>query len=197
MEWLNLYMRIRLANIEDASQILSIYSQYIESIITLEYKLSTLEEFKKRIENIIKKYPYLVCEDENNKIIGYCYANKFLEREAYNWSCELSIYMDKNNISKGMGKKLCSIIIEILKYQGIKNIYSKVTVPNSKSEKLHNSLGFKLIGTYNNIGYKNGKWHSVNLFEKEIISDYNNPKDIIPIEKIEKEKIIYFIENNK
>ncbi|EKV56453.1 Sortase related acyltransferase [Brachyspira hampsonii 30446] len=190
-------MKIRLANIEDASQILSIYSQYIDTNITFEYKLPTLEEFKNRIENIIEKYPYLVCEDDSKKIIGYCYANKFLEREAYNWSCELSIYLDKNNISRGIGKKLCSIIIEILKYQGIKNIYSKVTVPNTKSDKLHYSLGFNLIGNYNNIGYKNGKWHSVSIFEKELIFDYDNPKDIIPIKEINEEKIISFIENYK
>ncbi len=190
-------MKIRLANIEDTFQILSIYSQYIDTSITFEYTLPTLEAFKNRIENIIEKYPYLVCEDENNQIIGYCYANKFLEREAYNWSCELSIYLDKNNINKGIGKKLCCIIIDILKYQGIKNVYSKVTVPNTKSEKLHYSLGFNLIGSYNNIGYKNGKWHSVRLFEKELLSDYNNPKAIIPIKEIDEEKITFFIENYK
>ena len=188
-------MKIRLANTEDTSKILSIYSQYIDTSITFEYKLPTLEAFKNRIENIIEKYPYLVCEDENNQIIGYCYANKFLEREAYNWSCELSIYLDKNNINKGIGKKLCSIIIDILKYQGIKNIYSKVTVPNTKSEKLHYSLGFNLIGTYHNVGYKNNNWYNVGLFEKEIYKSLDKPKDIINIKEIPNEKLINIINN--
>ena len=104
---------------------------------------------------------------------------------------------NRKRANKGIGKKLCCIIIDILKYQGIKNVYSKVTVPNTKSEKLHYSLGFNLIGSYNNIGYKNGKWHSVRLFEKELLSDYNNPKAIIPIKEIDEEKITFFIENYK
>ena len=75
-------MKIRLANVEDNLSILKIYSQYIDTPITFEYKLPTEDEFKKRIENITKKYPYLVCEDEIGKIIGYAYANKFMESEA-------------------------------------------------------------------------------------------------------------------
>ncbi|MDA1468356.1 GNAT family N-acetyltransferase [Brachyspira hyodysenteriae] len=99
-----------------------------------------LKKSSKRIENITSKYPYLVCEDENGKIIGYAYANKFMEREAYNWNTELSVYIDNSSNSKGIGKKLCYIIIDILKYQGIRNTYSKVTLPNEKSEKLHYSF---------------------------------------------------------
>ncbi|WP_297204609.1 GNAT family N-acetyltransferase [uncultured Brachyspira sp.] len=184
-------MKVRLANTEDTLSILKIYSQYIETSVTFEYKLPTEEEFKKRIENITQKYPYLVCEDENdkNKIIGYAYANKFMDREAYNWNAELSVYIDNSNTSKGIGKKLCFIIIEILKYQGIKNIYSKVTIPNDKSEKLHYSLGFNLIGTYHNAGYKNNNWHDVGIFEKEIYSNIDKPKDIINIKEISNDKI--------
>ena len=75
-------MLIRQATTKDTLSILSIYSQYIDTPITFEYDLPTEKEFKERIENILKTYPYLVCED-NNKIIGYCYAHKFMEREAY------------------------------------------------------------------------------------------------------------------
>ena len=188
-------MKIRLANLEDTLSILKIYSQYIDTPITFEYKLPTEEEFKKRIENITKKYPYLVCEDENGKIIGYAYANKFMEREAYNWNTELSVYIDNSSTSKGIGKKLCFIIIEILKYQGIRNVYSKVTLTNEKSEKLHYSLGFNLIGTYHNVGYKNNNWYNVGLFEKEIYKSLDKPKDIINIKEIPNEKLINIINN--
>ncbi|WP_300758340.1 GNAT family N-acetyltransferase [uncultured Brachyspira sp.] len=188
-------MKIRLATIEDTLSILKIYSQYIETPITFEYKLPTEEDFKKRIENITNKYPYLVCEDERGKIIGYAYANKFMEREAYNWNTELSVYIDNSSTSKGIGRKLCFIIIEILKYQGIRNVYSKVTLPNEKSEKLHYSLGFNLIGTYHNVGYKNDNWYNVGLFEKEISKSLDKPKDIINIKDISNEKLATIINN--
>lgn len=62
-------MKIRLAKISDASSLLKIYSQYIETSITFEYILPTISEFEKRIKNIIEKYPYLVCE-EKGEILG-------------------------------------------------------------------------------------------------------------------------------
>lgn len=189
-------MLIRLVDIKDTLSILSIYSQYIDTPITFEYNLPTEKEFKERIENIIQTYPYLVCEN-NNKIIGYCYAHRFMEREAYNWNAELSIYLDKENTSKGIGKKLYSALINILKYQGIKNIYSKIVLPNIQSEKLHNHFGFKNVGMLHNVGYKCGKWHDIVIFEKNISSYYNNTTNTIPIKEISNETIINIIENAK
>lgn len=189
-------MLIRLATIKDTLSILSIYSQYIDTPITFEYNIPTEKEFKERIESIIQTYPYLVCED-NNKIIGYCYAHKFMEREAYKWNAELSIYLDKENTSKGIGKRLYSALINILKYQGIKNLYSKVTFPNIQSEKLHNHFGFKNVGILHNVGYKCGKWHDIIIFEKNISSYCDDPTDIIPIKEISNETILNIIENAK
>lgn len=82
-----------------------------------------------------------------------------------------------------------------MKYQGIRNVYSKVTLPNEKSEKLHYSLGFNLIGTYHNVGYKNDNWYNVGLFEKEISKSLDKPKDIINIKEIPNEKLINIINN--
>ena len=132
-------MIIRLANIEDSKALLNIYSQYIDTAITFECVLPTEKQFKERIAGIIKDYPYLVCE-ENGEILGYAYAHRQMEREAYQWNAELSIYLDKNFTSKGVGKKLYYILIDILKLQGIKNVYGGVTVPNEKSKNLHLSL---------------------------------------------------------
>lgn len=189
---------IRFVKTSDASSLLEIYSQYIDTNITFEYALPTLFEFEKRIENISDSYPYLVYEEddnENKEIIGYAYAHRYLEREAYQWDAELSVYLDKNNLYKGFGKKLCLCLIEILKFQGVKTIYSLITSPNIKSEKLHSSLGFTKIGTYHKTGYKNQKWHDVSIFEKSI-SEYSiNPASIIPVKEIDSKIIEKIIKN--
>lgn len=181
-------MKIRFAEISDANSLLNIYSQYIETAITFEYALPTKAEFEKRIENIIETYPYLVCE-ENGKIFGYAYAHKFMDRAAYQWDAELSIYLDKSHVSKGLGKKLFSILIEILKVQGVRTVYSLITSPNIKSEKLHLSFGFKNVGMYHNTGFKNGEWHNVSIFEKQIAEYSTNPNPIISIKEIDFEII--------
>lgn len=181
-------MKIRLATVEDSLELLKIYAQYIDTAITFECTLPTNKEFTERVVEITKSYPYLVCE-EDNKIIGYAYAHRQMEREAYQWNAELSIYIDKSFVSKGVGKKLYSILIEILKLQGVKTVYGGVTIPNEKSENLHKALGFKHLGTYHNTGYKNNKWHDVSWFEKQIAPYSLEPSPILSISNISREEI--------
>ena len=76
---------------EDAKALLDIYKYYVEqTTITFEYETPSVEEFERRIENTLKKYPYLV-EEEDGKIYGYTYAGPFKERAAYDWSVETTI----------------------------------------------------------------------------------------------------------
>lgn len=55
---------IRIATKEDAKALLDIYKYYVEqTTITFEYETPSVEEFERRIENTLKKYPYLVEEE--------------------------------------------------------------------------------------------------------------------------------------
>lgn len=167
-------MHFRLATADDSDILRQIYAQYIDTNITFEYDLPSKAEFKSRVESIIAVYPYVVCENES-EIIGYAYAHRFQARQAYQWNAELSVYVSKNHTSKGIGRRLSKIVIEILRLQGVRTLYSIITLPNDKSEALHSALGFTRIGTQHNTGYKNGKWPDVGLFEKQI-GDYTaNP----------------------
>ena len=93
-------MRIRPATPNDAVKLLDIYAPYVtDTAITFEYEVPTLEEFRRRIEHISKKYPYLVAEEDGD-IVGYVYASSFKERDAFQWAVETSIYVDRNKKRK-------------------------------------------------------------------------------------------------
>lgn len=174
-------IRIRLADGRDCASILQIYASFItDTVITFEYRVPTIVEFGKRITNIQEKYPWLVCEINGN-IVGYAYASNFNEREAYDWSVDASIYINPQYHRKKIGKALYFSLFESLKLQGYCNIYAGVTIPNIKSESLHECLGFKTIGVYQNVGYKLGSWHDVKWYGLEIkdhIQSPIKPKDI-------------------
>ena len=88
--------KIRVAEKEDAEKLLKIYAPYIEyTAITFEYTVRTKDEFEKRIENTLKKYPYIAAE-YNNEILGYAYAGGLYHREAYMHSAETSIYVARD-----------------------------------------------------------------------------------------------------
>ena len=127
----------------------------------------------------------MLCEFDG-AIVGYAYAHRHLQRQAYQWNAELSVYIDKNHHSKGVGKGLCRAVIELLGLQGVKTLYSLITQPNLSSERLHRALGFVCIGTYHNTGYKNGCWRDVSIYEKAL-GEYNlNPKPITTITQLDK-----------
>ena len=55
---MDLKIRIRPAKPEDAEKLLAIYAPYVEqTAITFEYEVPTVEEFRERIHNTLKKYP--------------------------------------------------------------------------------------------------------------------------------------------
>ncbi len=181
-------MKIRFATPADSSALLRIYAQYITTSITFEYALPSEREFSERIAAISATYPYLVCE-KDNRIIGYAYAARHRERAAYQWGAELSVYLDQSSTSRGVGKKLYTLLMEILRLQGIRTVYGGVTVPNEKSEALHTALGFRILGIFQNAGYKDGEWRDVVWFEKAIADYTHSPKPLVAISNIPKEKI--------
>ena len=184
----------RFATEEDAEKILKIYEPYVEkTTITFEYEVPSAEEFKGRIREILKEYPYIICEYEN-EITGYAYAHRIWSRAAYQWDAELSVYTDENYAGNGIGKKLYKILIEILKLQNIVNVYALVTYPNENSEKLHNYFGFKKVAFFENSGYKFGKWIGVTWFEKAISEYPKNPKPIKKVSEIDEVKLKQILE---
>ena len=176
-------MKLRFAVPEDAKALLRIYAQYIDTNITFEYELPSEEEFAGRILSFSQVYPYLVCE-EDGRIVGYAYAHRLQERAAYQWNAELSIYIDREARSRGMGRRMYTALMALLRLQGVKTVYAIVTQPNERSERLHEGMGFARIGVMHNTGYKNGAWHDVAYFEKALAPYENDPQPIVPISEI-------------
>jgi phosphinothricin acetyltransferase len=176
---------IRLVRETDTVEILKIYEPYIkDTAITFECEVPSVEEFRNRIQDISIDYPYLVCLIDGN-IVGYAYADRQMERAAYQWNAELSVYIDKSYLRFGIGKALYTCLIEILKLQNVQNVYGGVTAPNPNSEKLHEYFGFQKLGTYHNTGYKCEAWHDVMWFEKSIGEHELEPKSFLSIKEID------------
>jgi L-amino acid N-acyltransferase YncA len=168
-------IRIREAAVDDAARLLEIYAFYVEkTAITFEYDVPSLEEFRGRIAHIKERYPYLVIE-RNGVIEGYAYAGVFKDRAAYDRSCEMTIYLDREAVGEGLGRKLYEALEEALKAQGMLNLYACIGYPDVPDEYLdynsaqfHEHLGYRTVGTFHQCGYKFGRWYSMIWMEKMI-----------------------------
>ena len=161
----------------DAAGLLAIYSYYVEhTAVSFEYETPTEEEFARRIRRITERYPYLAAV-RDGRIVGYAYAHSFVGREAYRFSAELTIYLDKNERRNGVGRLLYTDLEKRLKAMGITNLYACIGVPADgkadeyitlDSRHFHEHMGFKTVGLFTKCGYKFGRWYSMIWAEKLI-----------------------------
>lgn len=173
--------KIRDARPEDAERLLEIYAWYVlNTAISFEWTVPTVEEFRARIEKTLRAYPYLVAVREG-EILGYAYAGPFVGREAYAWSAELTIYLDHGARRGGIGRQLYEALEERLRQKGIRNLYACIGVPEEEdayltrnSADFHAHLGFSLAGKFTNCGYKFGRWYHMVWMEK-IIGEHADP----------------------
>lgn len=178
---------VRNAMIEDAECTLEIYSYYVQNTaISFEYETPALDEWKVRMARTMSRYPYLVIE-EDGVIQGYSYAGAFVGRAAYDWSCEMTIYLDHNVQKHGMGRMLYEAMEQALKKMGILNLYACIGYPDEADEYLttnsadfHAHLGYTKVGTFHKCGYKFGRWYHMIWMEK-IIGEHgeNQPLPVL------------------
>lgn len=170
---------IRLATEGDAAALLELYRPYIETTITFEYEAPSEEEFARRIREVLREYPYLVCE-EDGRPIGYAYAHRHKERAAYQWDAELSIYVDRGAFGRGAGRALYGALMELLQRQNVRNVYGAITGDNERSLRFHRRMGFTELGVYHGTGYKCGRWLDVCWMEKQL-SGRTPPPPVRPL----------------
>ena len=166
---------IRRATEDDAARLCDIYSYYVlQTVITCEYTVPSVEEFAGRIRQTLQAYPFLVLED-GGTILGYAYAGPFKGRAAYFRSCELSIYIDRTCHKRGYGRLLYEALERELKNAGLLNLYACITSPiveddylTHNSEEFHRHMGFETVGEFHRCIYKFGRWYNMIWMEKMI-----------------------------
>ena len=174
---------VRPATAEDAEQLLEIYTPFVISEdsslsnVSFELEAPDVEEFRQRIHDISAQFPYLVGEVQG-QILGYVYCHPYRERLAYQWAVEVTIYLAPAGQGKGLGRVLYEAMENILRLQGITMLYSCITVGNDHSIKMHEALGYRLIGTFTNSGYKNGQWLDTVWLEKQLQECPSKPAPI-------------------
>ena len=174
---------VRAAAPEDAEQLLEIYTPFVisedSSLSNVSFELAApdAEEFRQRIQDISKQFPYLVGE-VNGQILGYVYCHPYRERLAYQWAVEVTIYLAPAGQGKGLGRLLYETMEKLLCLQGVTMAYSCITVGNDHSIKMHEALGYRLIGTFTNSGYKNGQWLDTVWLEKQLQPCPKQPDNI-------------------
>ncbi len=184
---------IRTATTADAQAMLGIYAWYVENTaITFETETPSLDDFKRRIERVLTRYPWLVVENDTGSIIGYAYAGAFVGRAAYDWSAETSIYLQHDTRRKGLGRELYEALEGILRRMGIRNLNACIGTTDSENDPhltngsvfFHQKLGYVMVGKFHKCGFKFDTWYDMVWMEKMIGAHDGTPGSIVPFPKL-------------
>ena len=157
---------IRPATLADVPAITRIYAQSV-STGTASFELEPPDEAEmaRRMQALFDSgYPYVVAEI-GGAIAGYAYAGSYRPRPAYRFSVEDSIYVDPSAQRRGAGRLLLEHLIEECERRGFRQMVAVIgDSAQTPSIELHRALGFRMVGTVENVGYKFGRWlDSVNM----------------------------------
>ncbi len=171
---------IRLACAADAAALLDIYAPYVtNTAVTFEYEPPSEAEFRRRVTDTLKLFPYLVFE-EDGAVLGYAYASRFKARAAYDWAVETTVYVRQGSEGRGIGRALYTRLEELLARQNVTNLNACITFPNPPSVAFHESMGYKAAARFTMCGYKLGRWWDMIWMEKFIAEHKSPPDPFVP-----------------
>jgi len=172
---------IRAATPEDAAAIAAIYAPHVlTGTVTFEIEPPDTRAMRTRMAASEGLYPWLVVTSggpEDGGVIGYAYATRFRERPAYRFAVETSIYIADVAQRQGAGRLLYEALVDTLRAQGFVHAVGSIALPNDASIGLHEAVGFRRTGVYREVGYKNGQWIDVGLWQCEL-----NEPSVPPVE---------------
>jgi L-amino acid N-acyltransferase YncA len=163
-------MPIRPAQPRDLAVITAIYDDAVRhGTASFELDPPDQAEMARRYESLrAGGYPYLVAELEGD-IVGYAYAGPYRARPAYRWSVEDSIYVARQAQRRGIGRALLARLVAEAEAGGFRQMLAVIgDSANTGSVELHRAAGFRLVGTFENVGFKFGRWLDTVLMQREL-----------------------------
>lgn len=157
----------------------AIYEHYVLfTPITFEIDPPSAGEMAERIRAAVATHAWLVLESEE-RIIGFACATSYAPRAAYRWSCETSVYLDKDFRGRGGGRQLYAALLERVAGRGYRQAIAGITMPNEASRRLHEAFGFQEIGTLHDIGWKHDAWHDVLRMQRPLGTGAQPPGELV------------------
>lgn len=167
----------------DMPAISAIYASEVrDHVNTYEYDVPDLPEMQRRMRGIVEAgYPYLVAES-GGQLLGYAYASSYRARAGYRFTVENSVYVAAGRQGHGVGAALLERLIADCEARGYRQMIAVIGEPtNTASIKLHEKFGFRLIGVFHGIAWKQGRWLDTVQMQRALGSgDSEPPADEIP-----------------
>ncbi|MDF6020466.1 GNAT family N-acetyltransferase [Streptomyces sp. JH34] len=162
----------------DLEALTDIYNHYVrETALTFDTVTFTPQERLPWLRSHPQDGPHrlLVALDPGTRddaphVLGYATSSPYRPKAAYSTSVEVSVYCAPGTTGRGVGTLLYKALFEALADEDLHRAYAAIALPNEASVRLHDAFGFRLVGTYEEVGRKFGRYRDVSWYEKPLLS---------------------------
>jgi len=109
-------------------------------------------------------FPVLVA-DADGAVLGYASYGDFRAFDGFRGTVEHSVYVAPGARGRGLGRALLAALIDRARAQGLHVMVAAIEAGNAPSLALHRALGFRQVGTMDQVGQKFGRWLDLTLME--------------------------------
>ena len=161
---------LRTATAADIAAITRIYADAVaRGTASFELEPPDVAEMARRQQALLTgNFPYIVAE-RDGAVVGYAYAGPYRDRRAYDWCVEDSLYIAPELHRQGIGRLLLTRLIAESEARGFRQMIGVVgDSANTASIAVHAAVGFRLIGNFQSIGFKHGRWLDTVLMQRAL-----------------------------
>ncbi len=102
-------------------------------------------------------------------MVGYAYAAPYRLRPAYDYTVEDSIYVDRDALGRGVGRRLLERLVGDCAAAGYRQMLAVIgDSGNQASIALHEACGFTRVGLLPSVGFKLGRWVDSVLMQRPL-----------------------------
>jgi phosphinothricin acetyltransferase len=159
-------LRLRLVERRDAEAIRSIYTvEVADSTVTFDMVPRTIDEQVAWIDEHSGGHPAIVAVD-GDVVVGFGSLSVWRERPAYSGSVEDSVYVQRDQRGRGIGKLLLEELVRLGADHGFHTVLARIVGGHEASIALHEACGFETVGVEREVGRKFKQWLDVVLMQR-------------------------------
>ena len=153
----------------DVPAIAGIYRHYVEeTVITFETEVPSEAVMADRFGKMLDLGHPVIVATEGSRVVGYAYASFYRPRAAYRFTCEDSIYLDKDLVGQGVGGRLLDELMAQSLAAGFRQMIAVITAERANSIRVHERAGFRHVGRYDAVGFKFDRWLDIVHLQKAL-----------------------------
>ena len=159
---------LRPAHIADAARLAAIWNHEVRATYSnTDTEVRDEDAQRAWLISHSADYPVVVAA-MNDDVAGFAALSPYRPKPAFVRTVENSVYVDRRWRGRGIGRLLVNHLLERATALGHHSVFARITAENAVSRRLHETLGFRLVGVEEEVAYKLGRWLDVAVYQRRV-----------------------------